>query len=605
MRGATASERARRHEAAGRHRAPAPDEHLLLGLQRGAGNQAVARYLAAAAIARRPGPRRPPPPPQAFSVNDDGAIGVEADGESKRVGTQGADGAWVAVDEGGGRAVPLDDAIIGSVAPAPGRPDSAVIRARKATVTKKAGAAPDADPVAANATAADVKLAGAQQGLIYDIGTARFGAALLTRAGRGAWSAIDFPKLPDGVRGALTSVPEARLSLTDGSFWSLMSFHLADERADTTRWVPAKKEVKDRRKGLESDAEKLPDDLKKRFGEYLGVVTAVMTHEGTYSSRSPGTDPMASIGIFQWGMSKAGAQGAGSSLGVFFKDLKRRAEAAAPKPGETATPEQKLYIDAWKQCRDAGLDVDASGTVTLNGRATTGKDVEDKMAGAGGAMNQGALKTYQLVAAMDWIAKFRETMVRPGPSGAGRIGHEYSERGSGTSVTLKKAAGGTTYTFALDAPDLTANVGDMLASGKSTAVAVTLGVNRPHYVEAALWLAMGSGADPKTEAGALLDKLIAASTAAEPEPAAGARRPRRPRTKKLTAADVAALGPDAVKDFAALQRLLWPEPKEMGDEEEQKLVAEFKKRALTLYKASDARRFHRERRFATAEAAFE
>jgi hypothetical protein len=128
MRGATASERARRHEAAGRHRAPAPDEHLLLGLQRGAGNQAVARYLAAAAIARRPGPRRRPPPPQAFSVNDDGAIGVEADGESKRVGTQGADGAWVAVDEGGGRAVPLDDAIIGSVAPAPGRPDSAARR---------------------------------------------------------------------------------------------------------------------------------------------------------------------------------------------------------------------------------------------------------------------------------------------------------------------------------------------------------------------------------------------------------------------------------------------------------------------------------------------
>ena len=35
-----------------------------------------------------------------------------------------------------------------------------------------------------------------------------------------------------------------------------------------------------------------------------------------------------------------------------------------------------------------------------------------------------------------------------------------------------------------DAPDLTANVGDMLTSGKSTAVAVTLGVNRPHYVEA-------------------------------------------------------------------------------------------------------------------------
>ena len=37
-----------------------------------------------------------------------------------------------------------------------------------------------------------------------------------------------------------------------------MSSTSADERADTTRWVPAKKEVTDRRKGPESDAESSP-----------------------------------------------------------------------------------------------------------------------------------------------------------------------------------------------------------------------------------------------------------------------------------------------------------------------------------------------------------
>ena len=38
---------------------------------------------------------------------------------------------------------------------------------------------------------------------------------------------------------------------------------------------------------------------------------------------------------------------------------------------------------------------------------------------------------------------------------------------------------------------------------------------------------------------------------------------------------------------------------------EEKLANEFKRQALQLYKASDAKKFHRERRFATVEAIFD
>ena len=198
---------------------------------------------------------------------------------------------------------------------------------------------------------------------------------------------------------------------------------------------------------------------------------------------------------------------------------------------------------------------------------------------------------------MDWIDKFRETMVRPGPSGAGRIGHEYSERGERLRRDAEDRRPAAPPTPSpLDAPDPTANVGDMLASGKSTALAVTLGVNRPHYVEAALWLAMGSGADPKTEAGALLDKLIAASTAAEPEPAAAQGAHRRAEAATSAAlADVRLRG--AQRRSGRSRR-----DGRRGGAEARRRVQE---PGATLYQASDARRFHRERRFATAEAIFD
>ena len=175
-----------------------------------------------------------------------------------------------------------------------------------------------------------------------------------------------------------------------------------------------------------------------------------------------------------------------------------------------------VYIDAWAQCTAAKLDVNAAGQVTLDGAVATGADVEEEMAGASGPMATDALKTYQLVAAMDWIDAFKEHARPAGPVRRGQVGHGYSERGDGSDVTLKTTSGGITYSFPLTAPTPTATVGDLLRSGKNTALAVTLGVNRPHYVEAALWLATSHRADPSADAQLLLDKLVAAAEAAEP-----------------------------------------------------------------------------------------
>jgi len=374
-----------------------------------------------------------------------------------------------------------------------------------------------------------------------------------------------------------------------------MSFHLRDETADTTRWVPAKEGVGRDEQRTEKDAEALPADLRARFGDYLQTVTSVLSHEGNYGSHSPGSDPMASLGIFQWGMNKTGAQGSGSSLGMFFGDLKRRAQAAKAAAGaKPPTPEQKLYIDAWAQCTAAKLDVNAAGQVTLDGAVATGADVEEEMAGASGPMATDALKTYQLVAAMDWIDAFKGTLVRPGPSAAGRIGHGYSERGDGSDVTLKTTSGGITYSFPLTAPTPAATVGDLLRSGKNTALAVTLGVNRPHYVEAALWLATSRRADPSADAQQLLDRLVAAAETAEPTK-------KKHKRRTVNATDVTA----AQADYDALRRVICPAAPTLDAAAEEKLANEFKRQALLLYKPSDARKFHRERRFATVEAIFD
>jgi hypothetical protein len=571
---------AERTDEGRREPAPAPPANLL-ALQHAAGNVAVQRLLQ-----RRAKKKPAPKPPLSLLQDGAGALhSVDAAGATQLVGTA----SQVAVDDTGEKAVPLGAAVIGHVRPGPGVADAAIAQVRAVTVEDAAD--PGTPP--AGMKAVSVKLTGQRLGVLVDVAKGTFGDQLLTRSGK--WEPLAYAKLTPALQTALKTVAEAHLDLGDTGFWALMAFHLKGETADTTRWVPAKDGVARDEARTEKDAEKLPDDLRTKFGDYLQTVTAVLSHEGNYGSQSPGTDPMASLGIFQWGVNKTGSQGSGSSLGTFFSTLKRRATEARKAAGTNPpTPEQKLYIDAWKQCTDAKLDVDASGRITLNGAVATGADVEDTMAGAAGPMATDALKTYQLVAAMDWIDAFRATVVRPGPSAAGKIGHGYSERGNGSDVTLTTKHGGITYSFPLTAPTPTANVGDLLRSGKNTALAVTLGVNRPHYVEAALWLAVNTSADPSADAGALLEKLVAAAEAQAPTP-------KKRKSRTVNAADVAA----ASADYAALQRVIWPAAPTLDAAAEEKLANEFKRRALLLYKASDARKFHRERRFATVEAIFD
>ena len=191
-----------------------------------------------------------------------------------------------------------------------------------------------------------------------------------------------------------------------------------------------------------------------------------------------------------------------------------------------------------------------------------------------------ALKTYQLVAAMDWIDKFRETVVRPGPSGA-RPDRPRVQRARQTAsdVTLEEDARRHHLQLpAGRAPTPTANVGDLLRSGKNTAVAVTLGVNRPHYVEAALWLAMGNRArtprprrrrcwtswSPPSRPPSP-SRPPAQEAEARPRPSQRRRR-RRPRPTRPTT--------------TALQRLIWPARRSSTRAAEEKLANEFKSQAL-------------------------
>ena len=61
----------------------------------------------------------------------------------------------------------------------------------------------------------------------------------------------------------------------------------------------------------------------------------------------------------------------------------------------------------------------------------------------------------------------------------------------------------------------------------------------------------------------------------------------------------------AQADYDALRRVICPAAPTLDAAAEEKLANEFKRQALLLYKPSDARKFHRERRFATVEAIFD
>lgn len=277
------------------------------------------------------------------------------------------------------------------------------------------------------------------------------------------------------------------------------------------------------------------------------------------------------------------------SLGVFFSKLRERAQAASARPEPARTAEDKLYVAAWEQCTKHGIDLQGQ-KIQLNGAAATGRMVEDEMHAE---MSKGALRTYQLIAVRDWIEVFRSTVVRPGPSASSWIKNGYLEQNSrGTKVKLRQG----TSAFVLEAT-AHATVGELLSSEQALAYAVMLGVNRPHYVEGALWKAACSEAEPGAKCTELLTQLEALLTAH----ADGAKKPA---TRTFTAADIEAAGEEVKAVYAQLQALIWPTGGTLSAEALASLPAGFKASAMQLYAPGDARTYHRERRFSTVDAAW-
>jgi hypothetical protein len=421
----------------------------------------------------------------------------------------------------------------------------------------------------------------------------------------GSWQPFAYEKMLPSLQARLrpASSPaqrEAQITLSGRGFWALMDFQLQTEKARRVGWIAGKEsDAVEKGKELASEAAKLPTaDLKARVDEYTRLIVSVMAHEGSFGARGGGpTDTQASIGIFQWGLARNSTNQAGSSMLMFFANLKREATRVLPTD-PPATPEQqaehKLYVDAWAQARALNIDVEG-GVMKLNGVKPTGAAMEELLTGRHGPMATGALRTYQLVAARDWTEEFRRKPVRPGPSFPSWAGHQYSEPPAspmGLKVALEHRYEGVTYTLVLDAPMPHATVGSTFASQKNIALAVTLGANRPHWVEGALWEALTGLQVVSSTVDAMLTDIVRAAPPAT----------RRARERAVTAADVAAWG---VQDrYDELRRLIWPAPRPLTPSEEEDLAITFKQKALMHYSFGDATEHERWVRFATVEGVY-
>jgi hypothetical protein len=356
--------------------------------------------------------------------------------------------------------------------------------------------------------------------------------------------------------------PAGRIALDDGAHFVALTF--ATDGAPTARWIaPAhgRDEIAARERELAEEAARLPPSLQPRVREALPVLALISTLEGSFGD--PATrrdDTAASLGIFQWAAPRNDTHAGGSTLSRFFVALSRRA----------ADGREPLFVAAWQEAQAAGLSLRGGELQLDRGRKRArGGDVERRLAAA---MGTGALRSYQLVAAVDWIDEVRGDVVRPGLRGLPLVGHAYAEAEGGRMVTLR--LGDHTLELRARAP---ATVGDYL-HGEALATAVSLGVNRPHFVETALWRARMGAADRSAE----VERLLAAALA----PLAAAA----PSRERFGAGDVERAGA-AVKEAArALAELVWPRPARV---EPRAFVEE----ALALYRPGERER--RARRLAT------
>ena len=344
----------------------------------------------------------------------------------------------------------------------------------------------------------------------------------------------------------------SRVDFDDGTHWVSLRFATDADPLERERWVePAhsSREIAARARELASEAQGLPPKIRAATLRALPVIALVSTVEGSFGDIAQGPhDTSASVGIFQWATMRDQVADPGSSLARFVTRLKERAAARDP-----------LARAAWRQCQAEGIDV-RRGQLLLNGRRARGAEIEPRLAQQ---MRHGPLRRYQLVAALDWIQDVQATVVRPGVWGKRHLWPEYSEAEGGRTVTL--GARGRSLTLHAPRP---ATVGYLLRSPPALATVVNLGVNRPHFVEAALWQALTPSGDATGRVGPLLDAALA--------------------------------GGDGARDaIAALTAIIWPAPR-AEEVSEESLLDDVKRCALALYRPVE--RGRRARRLATSAA---
>jgi hypothetical protein len=200
-------------------------------------------------------------------------------------------------------------------------------------------------------------------------------------------------------------------------------------------------EIDRRQAQLAAEAARLPPSLRALITARLRILATVSVTEGSFDGiATHAGDRAASLGIFQWAMSRKRTVDDGSSLWRLFHDLQRRAARC-----RVVSDECRLYQRAWRQCRGAGLGV-RNNILRLHNKPANGAAVERALQSP---MGTGALRTYQLVAANDWIERIAAQRVHL----------------SATEETT---------------------VGQLLRSDRALATAVLVGVNRPAYLVPAL-----------------------------------------------------------------------------------------------------------------------
>jgi len=357
-----------------------------------------------------------------------------------------------------------------------------------------------------------------------------------------------------------------RISLegSRSTIWRLIEFPSKDRKTFTPTWVQSnhdRKEFETRKGEIRKEIANLPSDLATGVEADLDIMSMVSIIEGPWRSKSPSWDKMASLGVFQWGATKATTAKTNSSLGEFYVDLQARADASAKKAEKDRTDTDRFYMDAWKQATDAGLSI-SSGKLRIGGKDATGGEVETALATP---MGTGKLRAYQLKAAKDWLDDLRAKTARPMTYGATFLHPGFNQSGP----TIK--SGGRT--IKLSAPSTATTVGQVCTSKKAMALMANLLVNRPAWVNTVVWRALAPK-DAGTKAAELVDKLVAAQDAADEATAKAAadaaaaeaaaappgKKPKKAKAKakakakpEITAANAA--DPAAYK---ALQELVWP-----------------------------------------------